>query len=111
MKIIIIEALGTLTNGAAEFTATLAHVPQPGTLIISIDGHTGFFQDFQAEKAKDGIAILTPVAENLGSATFDYNTKELNIVLAEAAAAEAAENAEAATEEAPAAEETTEAEA
>lgn len=82
------EALGTLTNGAAEFTATLAHVPQPGTLIISIDGHTGFFQDFQAEKAKDGIAILTPVAENLGNATFDYNTKELNIVLAEAAAAE-----------------------
>lgn len=80
------ESLGTLTQGEAEFTATLAFVPQPGTLVINIDGHTGYFQDFQAERAQDGIAILTPVAENLGSATFNYATKELNIVLKDAPA-------------------------
>ena len=86
------EALGTLTQGSADFTATLAHVPQPGTLVITIAGHDGYFQDFQAEKAHaDGIAVLTPVAENLGYATFNYADKTLTIKLAEAAAVEGME--------------------
>lgn len=85
---IINEEVGTLTNASANFTGTLDHVPQPGTLIINLDGSTGWFQDFQAQAAKKGIVPLTPVAENLGAATFNYDTKELKITLATAAAAE-----------------------
>lgn len=79
------ENLGSTVAGNADFTATLASVPQPGTLIVTIAGHDGWFQDFQAEKAhKDGILQLTPVAENLGYATFNYETKELTIKFATA---------------------------
>lgn len=82
------EVLGTISTGDAEFTKKLKYVPQPGTLIIYIDGHQGWFQDFQAEHAKTGKAILTPVAEDLGSATFDYDTQELNIEFKAAATAD-----------------------
>lgn len=85
---IINEEVGTLTNASADFTGTLDHVPQPGTLIITIDGHTGYFQDFQANLAKSDEVVLTPVAENLGYATFKFSTKALTIKLATAAAAE-----------------------
>lgn len=82
------EALGELTQGSADFTATLKHKPQPGTLIITIAGHDGYFQDFQAEAAKNGLAILTPVAENLGTCTFNYADKTLTMKLANAPVAE-----------------------
>ena len=82
------EDLGSLTVGAVEFTATLAQVPQPGTLVVTINGHTGYFKDFQEGMAKENVAILTPVGENLGYATFDYAEKKLSIKLAEAPLAE-----------------------
>lgn len=85
---VINEEVGTLTNASADFTGTLANVPQPGTLIVNIDGATGWFQDFQAQAAKVGEVVLTPVAENLGTATFNYSTKTLTIKLTTAAAAE-----------------------
>jgi hypothetical protein len=86
---IIGEAAGTLTNGSVNFTSNaLKYKPQPGTLEVLIDGHTGYFKDFQPEMAKDGVAILTPVAENLGYATFDYATRVLTVVLATAPTAD-----------------------
>jgi hypothetical protein len=82
---IIAEAGGTIANGETDFESNvLKYKPQPGTLEVFIDGHDGYFKDFQPEMAKDGVAILTPVAENLGYATFDYATKKINIVLATA---------------------------
>ena len=85
------EALGTLATGGTEFEATLKFKPQPESLIVTIDGEEGYFQDYQGEQAhKNGIAILTPVKGNLGYATFDYATLKLNITLANAPTAEAA---------------------
>ena len=84
------EALGTLATGEADFEATLKFKPQPGSLFINIDGEEGWFQDIQEAQAHKGnIAILTSINGNLGYATFDYETKKLNITLANAATAEA----------------------
>lgn len=84
------EALGTLATGEADFEATLKFKPQPGSLFINIDGEEGWFQDIQEAQAHRGnIAILTSINGNLGYATFDYETKKLNITLANAATAEA----------------------
>ena len=84
------EALGTLATGEAEFEATLKFKPQPGSLFVNIDGEEGWFQDIQEAQAHKGnIAILTSINGNLGYATFDYETKKLNITLANAATAEA----------------------
>lgn len=81
------EEIGTLTDATTAYTCTLAYVPQPSTLVITIDSHTGYFQDFQAEKAQDDIAILTPVGAALGTATLDYKTKKVTINLAAAGTA------------------------
>lgn len=84
------EALGTLATGEADFEATLKFKPQPGSLFVNIDGEEGWFQDIQEAQAHRGnIAILTSINGNLGYATFDYETKKLNITLANAATAEA----------------------
>ena len=84
------EALGTLATGEADFEATLKFKPQPGSLFVNIDGEEGWFQDIQEAQAHKGnVAILTSINGNLGYATFDYETKKLNITLANAATAEA----------------------
>lgn len=84
------EALGTLATGEADFEATLKFKPQPGSLFVNIDGEEGWFQDIQEAQAhKAAKAILTSINGNLGYATFDYETKKLNITLANAATAEA----------------------
>ena len=84
------EALCTLATGEADFEATLKFKPQPGSLFVNIDGEEGWFQDIQEAQAHKGnIAILTSINGNLGYATFDYETKKLNITLANAATAEA----------------------
>ena len=84
------EALCTLATGEADFEATLKFKPQPGSLFVNIDGEEGWFQDIQEAQAHRGnIAILTSINGNLGYATFDYETKKLNITLANAATAEA----------------------
>jgi len=83
------EALGTLATGDTTFEATFAYKPQPGSIIINIDGEDGWFQDFQEQNAhKENKAILTSVNGALGYATFDYDTKKLEITLASAATAE-----------------------
>ena len=72
---IINEEIGELNDGVAEYEFELKFVPHPGTLIVTVDGHTGYFQDFQAEKAQDNKGILTPVGEALGFATVEYPTE------------------------------------
>ena len=72
---IINEEIGELNDGVAEYEFELKFVPHPGTLIVTLDGHTGYFQDFQAEKAQDNKGILTPVGEALGFATVEYPTE------------------------------------
>lgn len=69
------EEIGELADGTTEYEFELNFVPQPGTVVITLDGHTGYFQDFQAEKAQNNEAILTPVAEALGMATMTYPTE------------------------------------
>ena len=84
------EALGTLATGESDFEATLKFKPQPGSLFVNIDGEEGWLQDIQEAQAHKGnVAILTSINGNLGYATFDYETKKLNITLANAATAEA----------------------
>jgi hypothetical protein len=84
------EKLGTLATGDDDFEATLKFKPQPGSLIVNIDGEEGWFQDIQEAQAhKANKAILTSINGNLGYATFDYETLKLNITLANAATAEA----------------------
>lgn len=69
------EEIGELEAGESAYEFELAFVPQPGTLVVTLDGHTGYFQDFQAERAQDNVGILTPVAEALGYATLEYPTE------------------------------------
>lgn len=85
---IVSETVGTLTASNAEFSATLAYKPQPGTLTVYIDGEEGYFMDIQPQYAPgNNVAILTSINGNLGYAEFDYDTLELNITLATAPAA------------------------
>ena len=72
---IVNEEIGELADGTAEYEFELKFVPQPGTLIVTMDTHTGYFQDFQAERAQDNVGILTPVGEALGYATITYPTE------------------------------------
>lgn len=72
---VINEEIGELADGDTEYEFELNFVPQPGTLILTLDGHTGYFQDFQAERAQDNTGILTPVGEALGYATITYPTE------------------------------------
>ena len=69
------EELGALAEGETEYEFELKFVPHPGTLVVTLDGHTGYFQDFQAERAQDNKGILTPVGEALGYATIEYPTE------------------------------------
>lgn len=73
---IVNEELGELEEGKADYEFELDFVPQPGTLVVTLDGHTGYFQDFQAERAQDNKGILTPVGEALGYAVLEYPTEK-----------------------------------
>lgn len=81
---VINEEVGELEKDEAEVTAKLKYVPQPGTLIVNIDGHTGWFQDVQAQAAKKGEVVLMAVNENLGTAVFNYDDQTLTINLVDA---------------------------
>lgn len=85
---VINEEVGSLTQGDAEVSAKLKYVPQPGTLIVNIDGHNGWFQDVQAQAAKKGEVVLMAVNENLGTAVFNYDDQTLTINLTDAPTAE-----------------------
>ena len=80
------EELGTLTTGETEVTGTLAYHPiQPGSLVINIEGMTGFFKDFAQEGAPETVALYS-VGGDLGKATVNLTTGEVSIELSAASA-------------------------
>ena len=79
------EELGTLATGEADITATLAYKPiQPGSLVINVEGMQGYFKDF-AQEGNPEVAALYSVGGDLGKATINYKTGEVQIELAAAA--------------------------
>ena len=80
------EELGTLATGEAEVEATLKYFPiQPGSLVINIEGMKGYFKDF-AQEGNPEVAALYPLGGDLGKATVNYKTGEVEIELADAPA-------------------------
>ena len=80
------EEVATLASGTASYTYTLKVKPiQPGSLILNIEGMTGYFKDF-AQEAQPNVVALYPVGGDLGHATLNFTTGELVIELAEAPA-------------------------
>ena len=78
------EELGTLTTGATTVAATLEYHPiQPGSLVINVEGMQGFFKDF-AQEGNPEVVALYSVGGDLGKATVNYKTGEVNVELAEA---------------------------
>lgn len=78
------EELAELATGETHYTATLANVPMPGTMVITIEGEDGFFQDFASADTRDGEVALASVNGNLGTCVVKYTTKEVTIDLAQA---------------------------
>lgn len=79
------EELGTLATGETDVTATLKYFPiQPGSLVINVEGMTGYFKDF-AQEGNPEVAALYAIGGDLGKATVNYKTGEVTIELATAA--------------------------
>ena len=77
------EELGALTTGQTDVTATLEYFPiQPGSLVINVEGMTGYFKDF-AQEGNPEVAALYSVGGDLGKATINYTTGEVKIELTE----------------------------
>ena len=80
------EEVAELTSGTTNYTYTLEVKPiQPGSLILNIEGMTGYFKDF-AQEGNPEVVALYPVGGDLGHATLNFTTGELVIDLAEAPA-------------------------
>ena len=78
------EEVATVASGTTSYTHTLAVKPiQPGSLIVNIEGMTGYFKDFAQGGGVTEVALY-PVGGNLGSATLNYTTGALTIDLATA---------------------------
>lgn len=70
--------------GQVDYVINLPYAPvAPQTLVITIDGVTGSFQDLTTGTV-DGMAYLTPVGGDLGSCHADLNTGEVTIALSTA---------------------------
>ena len=79
------EELATLATGEDSVEATLEYFPiQPGSLVINVEGMTGYFKDF-AQEGNPEVAALFSVGGDLGKATINYKTGEVKIELATAA--------------------------
>ena len=80
------EAIGTLTSGATTVTGTLAYAPiQAGSLVINVEGMTGYFKDFAQEGNPDTVALYA-IGGDLGKATVTLSTGAVSIELAAAPA-------------------------
>ena len=80
------EELGTLATGATEISGQLEYFPiQPGSLVITVEGMKGYFKDF-AQEGNPEVAALYPLGGDLGKATVNYKTGEVEIELADAPA-------------------------
>ena len=80
------EEVAELASGTTNYTYTLKVKPiQPGSLILNIEGMTGYFKDF-AQEGNPEVVALYPVGGDLGHATLNFKTGELVIDLAAAPA-------------------------
>ena len=81
------EELGTLATGQDKLqNVILEYFPiQPGSLVINIEGMQGYFKDF-AQEGNPEVAALYAIGGDLGKATINYKTGEVNIELTDAPA-------------------------
>lgn len=80
---VINEALGATQTGVTAYTFTLANKPiQPGTLVITLQGAEGYFQDVAAVEARQDLVALLSVNGNLGTCTVVPTTGVVTINLA-----------------------------
>ena len=80
------EEIGSLATGEVEVAGTLAYAPlQPGSLVINVEGVDGYFKDF-AQEGNPEVAALFSIGGDIGKATVNYKTGEVNIELTDAPA-------------------------
>ena len=80
------EEVATMASGTTEYTYTLKVKPiQPGSLVLNIEGMTGYFKDFAQEGNPKEVALYS-VGGDLGYATLNLETGEVKIELAAAPA-------------------------
>ena len=80
------EEIGSLATGEAEVAGNLKYFPiQPGSLVISVEGVDGYFKDF-AQEGNPEVAALYSIGGDIGKATINYKTGEVNIELTTAPA-------------------------
>lgn len=82
---IINESLGTTASGTTAYTLALANVAQPGSIVITVEGADGYFMDLATADARKGTPVdMLCVNGALGTATIDYDSKEVKINFTEA---------------------------
>lgn len=80
------EEVATMASGTTAYTYTLAVKPiQPGSLVLNVEGMTGYFKDFAQEGAPEEVALYA-VGGDLGHATLNLKTGAVTIDLASAPA-------------------------
>lgn len=80
------EEVGTLTTGSTEISGQLEYFPiQPGSLVITVEGMTGYFKDF-AQEGDPEVVALYAIGGDLGKATVNNKTGEVEIELTDAPA-------------------------
>ena len=88
---VVNEAIGTGDGTTTTFSGTLANVPvQPGSLVITVAGETGYFMDVAQEASMTGATALLSVNGNLGTGTINTSTGAYSIEFATAPTASAA---------------------
>lgn len=84
---VINETLTTTASGDTTYSGTFDYFPvQPGSVVITVEGEDGYFQDVASADVRDGEVSLLSVNGLLGTCTFKYLTGEFDIVLAAAPA-------------------------
>ena len=80
------EIIGKQVSGTTDYTYTFANKPiQPGSMVINVEGMKGYFKDF-AQEGNPEVVALYPVGGDLGHATLNLTTGELNLTLTTAPA-------------------------
>lgn len=88
-KNIVKEVIGTVATGettptpvesGADKMVLKYHPVQPGSVIIDVGAEHGYFKDF-AQEGNPTIAALYSIGGDLGKATINYETGEVNVEL------------------------------
>ena len=73
---VIAETLATTTSGTTSYPSLgTGYFPvQPGSVVVTIEGLDGYFQDVASDDALDGTVMLASINGDLGTCSINYTT-------------------------------------